>query len=223
MPPSERTQARPATGLRLRKKLQTHAAIQRHALDLFRENGYTATTMEQIAAAADISASTLYRYFRTKEDLIMTDSFDPLLESAFRAQPPELPPLEALRGAARSVLSMVPPDELEQMQERAQLSFSIPEVRAKTLDHMVETLDMLSALFAERAGRPSNDFDAQILAGTVIGAILAAQIRWAAEPHRDLLELIEQALDNLIAGPTVLDKPNQPTPDQASPARPSGT
>src|SRR5262249_44921406 len=82
--------ARPS--LRERKKAKTRAAIQQHALRLFREQGYAATTVEQIAAAAEISPSTFFRYFPTKEDVVLYDDLDPLLIAAFDAQPPELSP-----------------------------------------------------------------------------------------------------------------------------------
>ena len=124
MPPTDQTLASapaPApTGLRERKKAQTRAAIQRHALRLFREAGYSATTMEQIAAAADVSPSTLYRYFPTKEDLILTDDYDPLLAAAFRAQPPDLPILQAFRTAvARRHIQIPAADQAETLNEPA--------------------------------------------------------------------------------------------------------
>ena len=78
---------RPRLGLRERKKAGTRAAIQRHALRLFREQGYEATTVGQIAGAADISESTFFRYFPTKEDVVRWDEFDPLLVEAIWAQP----------------------------------------------------------------------------------------------------------------------------------------
>ena len=63
----------PADGLRERKKAKTRAAIQQHALRLFQVKGYTATTVEEIAEAAEVSPSTFFRYFPTKEDIILYD------------------------------------------------------------------------------------------------------------------------------------------------------
>src|SRR5919198_3405569 len=90
---------RPALGLRERKKARTRAAIREHALRLFREQGYEATTVEQIAEAAEVSPSTFFRYFPTKEDVVMVDDIDPMMVAAFNAEPPDTPPLRALRNA----------------------------------------------------------------------------------------------------------------------------
>ena len=70
-------------GLRERKKAKTRAAIQTQALRLIAEQGYEATTVEQIAEAAEISPSTFFRYFPTKEDVVVEDDYDPLLVVAF--------------------------------------------------------------------------------------------------------------------------------------------
>ena len=76
-----------AGGLRERKKAKTRAAIQHEAIRLFSEQGYEATTIEQIAEVVEIAPSTFFRYFRAKEDLVLTDEYDPLIIEAFRAQP----------------------------------------------------------------------------------------------------------------------------------------
>src|SRR5215203_7523738 len=90
---------KPKAGLRERKKAKTRAEIQRHALKLFGERGYEATTVAQIAEAAEVSESTFFRYFPTKEDVVLWDEFDPLVFEALRAQPAELSTIRALRNA----------------------------------------------------------------------------------------------------------------------------
>jgi AcrR family transcriptional regulator len=65
-----------ATGLRERWRISAMRAIQERALDLFDERGFDAVTIEEIAAAAEVSPSSVYRYFGTKEGLIVADEFD---------------------------------------------------------------------------------------------------------------------------------------------------
>ena len=79
------------SGLRERKKARTRATIQACALRLFREQGYDATTIEQIIEAADVSETTFFRYFPTKEDVALDEGYDPMLIEAFQAQPPSWP------------------------------------------------------------------------------------------------------------------------------------
>jgi len=90
-------------GLRERKKARTRASLREHALRLFREQGYQRTTVEQIAAAAEVSPSTFFRYFPTKEDLVLQDDMDTRMVEAFERQPPGLGPVAAVRAAAREV------------------------------------------------------------------------------------------------------------------------
>lgn len=75
----------PQLGLRERKKLKTRVAIRRATYRLIAEQGYDATTVEQIAEAAEVSPSTVFRYFPTKEDIVLTDEFDPVIVAALRA------------------------------------------------------------------------------------------------------------------------------------------
>ena len=94
MPPDAARQ-----GLPERKKARTHTAIRTHAFHLFRSRGYEATMVAQIISGTDVSSSTFFRYFPTKEDVVLADSQIPLLVAALHAQPLPLPPVAAVRAA----------------------------------------------------------------------------------------------------------------------------
>src|SRR5664279_385500 len=126
----------PRLGLRERKKVRTRAMIQDHALRLFREQGYEATSVEQIADAAEVSPSTIFRYFPTKPDLVIYDDLDDRLIEAFRAQPPELNALGALRASFRSGFGATMGAELVVQRERELLLRSVPELRSAMLDEL---------------------------------------------------------------------------------------
>ena len=79
-----------AVGLRERKKQKTRESIQRTALRLFERQGYEETTIEQIAAAAEISESTFFNYFPTKEDVVLYDAYDPVAKLRDLMQQPSL-------------------------------------------------------------------------------------------------------------------------------------
>jgi AcrR family transcriptional regulator len=90
--------------MRTRKKARTRIAIQDAALDLFAAQGYDATSIEQIVLRADASASTFFRYFGTKADIILNDhdTHLPQLCAAIMEQPPEVSDMEAVRLALKS-------------------------------------------------------------------------------------------------------------------------
>src|SRR5436190_7153919 len=113
-------------GLRERKKQKTRWAIQEHALRLFAKQGYDATTVDQIAAAAEISPSTFFRYFRTKEDVVIEDEYDNVMAGLALAAPPEVSPVEAMRQAIHSGFSAMGAEELRKMDERMRLIMSVP-------------------------------------------------------------------------------------------------
>ena len=81
-----------AAGLRERKKAQTRRTIQEQALRLFTANGYDRTTVQDIAAAAGVSHMTFFRYFPTKEDVVLSDDYDPMIAALIGSRPAENQP-----------------------------------------------------------------------------------------------------------------------------------
>ncbi|HVB63549.1 MAG TPA: TetR family transcriptional regulator [Nitrolancea sp.] len=190
----------PIAGLRERKKAKTRAAIRRHALQLFRAQGYANTTIEQIVDATEVSQSTFFRYFPTKEEVVLQDDFDELFVEEFKRQPLELSPLQAMRAAMRAVFSELSREELDEERERQALIMVTPELRSRMLDDYGRTIQLIADLFAERLGRVPDAFALRVFAGALIGAMLAATFVVVEDPEADLLELMDTALSHLEAG-----------------------
>ncbi len=187
-------------GLRERKKAQTRAAIQEHALRLFGRQGYTETTVQQIAAAADVSPATFFRYFPTKEDTVLFDRLDPVLMDLFRAQPAELSPTEALRATLADSLASLTEDEWRLESERQRLVLNAPELRAKMMDQLYAAIDLLAMLAAERVGRSADDFEVRTWAGAVVGVVMAAWPATGGPRMTDYMKLVDRAFAHLQAG-----------------------
>ena len=195
--PGRPGQARP--GLRERKKARTRAAIREHAFRLFRAQGYDATTVEQIADAAEVSPSTFFRYFPTKEDVVLQDDMELLWMDVFLAQPANMGPIAALRAAVRAAFDGMGPGELAQLRETMDMAVAVPAVRARMLAELARTTQIIAQAVAERAGKDASDFEVQALAGAVVGIAMAA---WFDQPE-DLDGLgakLERGLALLEAG-----------------------
>lgn len=160
-------------GLRERKKAKTRAAIRDHAMRLFEEQGYAATTVDQIAEAAEVSQSTFFRYFPSKEDVILIDDYDPMIVDAIKAQPPGTSPVRALLEGMRAVFVHMSPEEWESEHRRQVIYQSVPELRAKAMNQTVNAIDMLAAALADRDGRPHDDTIYRVVAGAMVGVVLA--------------------------------------------------
>ena len=191
-------------GLRERKKARTRAAIRQHALRLFREHGYQATTVEQIAAAAEVSPSTFFRYFPTKEDVVLRDDLDTRMLEAFSRQPPGLAPVPAIRAAMKESLSSFGGDEISQIRETTQLTLAVPEIRARAMDEFARTIEVIAEAIAKRAGRSPTDLAIRTLSGAVVGVIMSVAMPWSEwTPETaadDMFTRIDAALALLESG-----------------------
>jgi AcrR family transcriptional regulator len=168
--PADRAQA--ATGLRERKKARTRTTIQREALRLFREQGYHATTVEQVAAAAEVAATTVFRYFPAKEDLAVLDDYYSLADAtaqALTAQPADLHPVAAIRAAVRAVFEGLTPDERAARHERDLLMVTVPELWAANLGMMLKGRQVLREVVSQRTGRGSDDPEVRVLVDAAVG------------------------------------------------------
>ncbi|TDQ05048.1 TetR/AcrR family transcriptional regulator [Labedaea rhizosphaerae] len=115
-----------ATGLRERWRREARRTIQERALDLFDERGFDGVTIEEIAAAAEVSASSVYRFFGTKEGLIVADEFDTLSQEGLEEVVDARDPVGSL---LRAVFAYETPDDGPGPWRRVRWFFKEPSVR----------------------------------------------------------------------------------------------
>ncbi|MFC4377293.1 TetR family transcriptional regulator [Nocardia halotolerans] len=161
------------SSLRARKKERTRRTIRYEAFRLFREQGYTETTVEQIAAAAEVSPSTFFRYFPSKEQLVLADDQDALMIEALAAQPRGQHPLTAVRNATEQVYGAMSAADLAFEQERQALLHHVPDLRPAVGLEFQRSIELAAQLLADYTGRGVEDFEVRVAAGAMVGAMLA--------------------------------------------------
>ena len=198
------TPAAAKPSLRERKKTKTRQAIRQAAYRLFEEQGYDATTVEQIAAAAEVSPSTFFRYFPTKEDVVLSDEYDPLVEATLLARPADEPVIESLRHATVDLLRQMFAEgghDREEILHRLRLSKEVPAIRARMTENISDTCQTMTSALAKQRGRDPKDLALRVLVGAVVGAWQEALMHWVEnDSQEDLPDLLEQTLTILATG-----------------------
>lgn len=189
--------------LRERQRLLTRRTIQQHAMRLFGERGYDETTVSDVARAAGVSQMTVYRHFPTKEDLVLSDEYDPLIAQRIAVRPGEQPLIRRIgETLVEEVGRLVSADRDDDGQSpgglllaRLRLVLTTPALRARRWDSQYATQ---KAIVEALRGDPSDaesEFRLEVAAGACLAAMSAALLRWAEEDGRpDLPELMTQAL-----------------------------
>ncbi|SEH51540.1 DNA-binding transcriptional regulator, AcrR family [Mycolicibacterium rutilum] len=162
-----------ARGLRDRKKLRTRETIRNEAIRLIERNGYASTTVEQIAEAADISPSTFFRYFPSKEAVLMGDELDRVTISALEQQPADLTTLQAFRRAVEATMVTLSESDWSFERKRLRLVFSVPELKSAQLDEYQRTIVGLADAECRRTGRPTGHLKTLIYFGALAGGLVA--------------------------------------------------
>ncbi|TWS23312.1 TetR family transcriptional regulator [Tsukamurella sputi] len=160
-------------GLRERKKLKTRTELRRAAYELFRKQGFDETTVAQIADAAEVSQATFFRYFATKEALILEDDYDAiLLANVPPIDPSKNLPAQILRGGADQFESL-DRDAQETEMERGRLLYSSPSLRAAQARDLEATMVAMEDAIVEQATGPVDRLAVRAAVGAVVGAISA--------------------------------------------------
>jgi AcrR family transcriptional regulator len=197
-------------GLRERKKEQTRRALEDAALDLFARQGFDRTTVDEIAAACDVSTRTFFRYFATKEDALLGDKperFAALL-AHLEAAPADEPPLRSLRSGLDAMIESYAQDR-ERLVTRSRIIAETPTLRVHGNEARLDKEQALVEALARRdaaAGLPPRMLDLRLAVGVSIAAFRAALDTWLAGGGAgDLSATVAEAYDRLAEG---LDHPD---------------
>ena len=154
---------------------RTRAALQAHALALFTERGFDATTVQDIAAAAGVSHMTFFRHFTTKESVLLEDPYDPLLARVVEAQPTMLAPLERVRRGLLDAWAAAPEPTDAETRARVRLVAGHPGLRAKAWENNQRTAEAIVEVLTRQGVDP---LAAKVATGACLGALTAALLDW---------------------------------------------
>jgi AcrR family transcriptional regulator len=175
--------------------------IQAQALRLFADKGFQATTIEDIAAAAEMSPRTFFRYFPTKEEVVFWSEFPPMLAGFVAARPDDEPALAALHHGIVDGLAAIwdQDEERERMLERLRLAFRTPALHPRMRQQQAGWATELADILADRLGERPDALEVRAVAAAVAAAVWVAAEEWQAQDGEgDLGALIDQALGTVL-------------------------
>jgi AcrR family transcriptional regulator len=190
----------------LTRKERTFQRIQEEAMRLFLEKGYEATTVEEIAAAAGVSHMTVFRHFPTKEALVLTDRYDPIMRAAIAKRPATEPPLDSIFYAIVELFHQFTEGDIELARQRSLLARQVPSLQQGMWVHKLISVDVLEAALRERGGFAEDSPVSRLAARIATAIFTEASERWVdGDDPRPLDEMI---LDNFAVARSLLLPPD---------------
>jgi AcrR family transcriptional regulator len=188
----------PVPDWRQRKKAATRDRIRASALRLFGEQGYDATTVEQIAAAAGVSHMTFFRYFPTKEDVALTDSYDPLIGALIEQTPATWPLVQRIRTALVQGFRQVYDTDRDTLLAQNKLIVSTPVLRERLWAYQMTTQQAILAALGAGQRDPEPSLQTRVTVAACLAAATTAVLAWVENDGTpELPDLINQAFDTL--------------------------
>lgn len=176
----------------------SHAAIEQAAFGLFAERGFAGTTLDDIAAAVGVGRRTLFRYYRSKND-IPWGQFDRTLDDFRRildCTAPDLPLWEAVHHGVVH-FNEFPGDARPGHRERMELILSTPELQAHSALRYAEWRAVIAEHVADRLEQSPTDLLPTTVGHVSLALALAAYDAWMRDPSRSLAGLVDEAMRGL--------------------------
>jgi len=187
--PSKPKSGDPAPGLRARKRQQTRERLTRAAMALFRERGFEATTLDDIAAAADVSRRSFFHYFASKEDVVFAwqEELTAAMVAAVAARPASESTLAAAENAISAMVRQLDPSEAIAM---SRLKRDNPALRARDQVKYEKLERALAEALGQRSPAKAERVQARLVAMIATGAIRIGDELWTSEGAREKPEAL---------------------------------
>jgi AcrR family transcriptional regulator len=182
-----------APGLRERKRQQTRERLIETAMTLFLERGFEATTLDDIATAADISRRSFFHYFASKEDVVFAwhEGTTAALIAAVAARPADESMLVAAENAIIAIARQLDSNEAIAI---ARLKQDNPALQARDQLKYEQLERALADALAKRAGRKADMLQARLVAMVATGAMRIGGEIWTAEGVRETPEALAKRI-----------------------------
>lgn len=182
-----------------RKRRLVREELGEVALRLLAAQGFECTTIDQIVEAAGVSRRTFFRYFKSKEDVIIEFLGDLAgrIGRDLAARPAQEPPLTALRLALRAATGTIGEHRRKSV-ALTKLIMGSPALRGRYFDRQADLQRALAAVLAERAGAGAPDLRTELTAAMGVKAFDLALERWAAaDGAEDFGGILDEVFDAL--------------------------
>lgn len=184
-----------------RRRVTTSDALGTAALQLFIEQGFEETTVDEIASACGISRRTFFRYYPSKNDVVWGQFTEGLtLMRAELAATDEALPIASALIEAIVAFNFVPVEYLPQHRERMSLILHVPALQAHSTLRYAEWRSVVADYVAMRLACSSQAMLPQLVSHTVLAACIAAYELWLLSDQQDLDALLRECLEQLFSG-----------------------
>jgi AcrR family transcriptional regulator len=187
-----------------RPRSSSRDTLEDAALELFLEQGYSATTIEHITRRAGVSRNTFFNYFEAKSDLLWLEvdaGIDRLAEELLTVSF-DAPPIPALRELMLRVADEVGTDRVPLALTQGEVMGSQGEAATSGLARFARRADVLADFLAPRWGTARNDLGILASSNALAGAISAAWEVWARDgiSRKPLADYVAEAFDLIVTG-----------------------
>ncbi|WP_286900215.1 mycofactocin system transcriptional regulator [Thermocrispum sp.] len=184
-----------------RRPATSRAELERVAFELFAERGFDATTIDDIAAAANIGRRTFFRYFDSKNDVVWGNFTEQLasMRSRFASCPPDQPLMEAIRDVVVD-FNRFDPQVVPWHRRRMELILKVPALQAHSTLRYADWRAVVAEFVAQRLGTEQDALLPRAISHATLGVCIAAYEHWLLHPDTDLCDVLSRMLAELAAG-----------------------